>query len=245
MLRRPSAPECISKSQKRDQTKNTMRKNLDFLENSDFVANARIAQFPYSQARFEDLGIGQGFVEFTHRFDSHADDAVGLDIEAALVNQKTVHHGVEIGIVGHVVDVAIDVIVRPSGLNAQKMGVAVPGFDVLFTHVTGCPWKSKGRQIFWGPPSTGSPHYFVASNLSNSPEFFNARDITQGRTRRSTLAKEINRQAKPVPCLSMIEIKKAPPPKGRRVQQGGVEVEWMMFLSHPLRHPIQDILIFI
>ena len=114
----------------------------------------------------------------------------------------------------HVVDVAIAVIVRQSGLNAQKMGEAGPGFDVLFTHVTGCPWTSKGRQIFWGPPSTGSPHYFVASNLSNSPEFFNARDITQGRTRRSTLAKEINRQAKLVLCLSMIEIKKRRPRRG-------------------------------
>ena len=84
----------------------------------------------------------------------------------------------------------------PIATYAQKMGVAVPGFDIRFTHVTGCPWTSKGKQNFWGPPSTGGPQNFVASNL---PKFFNGIDITQGRTRRATLAREINRKAKPIP----------------------------------------------
>src|SRR5579862_6367950 len=59
-------------------------------------------------------------MEAARRLDDQADRRAGVNVEAALVDQMLIHHGVEIGVVSHVVDVAVHVVIHPSRRDRQK-----------------------------------------------------------------------------------------------------------------------------
>src|SRR5262249_36331343 len=50
-------------------------------------------------------------------------NAARFQIEEASLDQIAVHHRIEIGIVDHIVHMAVDVIVHPAGRNQQKMPI--------------------------------------------------------------------------------------------------------------------------
>ena len=63
-----------------------------------------------------------------------------MRIEPALIDQEAVHNSVEIGIVRHVVDVTIDIVVHPPGLETHKMRIRISGFGLLIIHGMELSW---------------------------------------------------------------------------------------------------------
>ena len=117
-----------------------------------------MAEFADAKAGIDGLRIGDGLGEFAHGLDGDADDLAPMDVETAFVDEEAVHHGIEIGIVGDVIDVTIDVIVRPAGLEIQEMRITVTGFDRGVVHVGGAlPEKILGAAVTRQPPCFKSP----------------------------------------------------------------------------------------
>ncbi len=110
-----------------------------------------MADFTDTQSCIDGLWIGDGFHKITHGFNGDANDRILLNIKAAFIDQKAVHHRVEIRIVRHIIDVAIDVIIRPTGLHRHKMGIPVPGFRWFIVHGMGLVFrlpKILGATVF-------------------------------------------------------------------------------------------------
>jgi len=99
-------------------------------EQSDFVTNAGVTQFSDPEPGIDDLRERQRFPELAHGFDGDADDRRLVDIETPLVNQVPVDHRIEVRIIDHVIDVAVDVVIHPARWDSQKMPVVLPAFNI-------------------------------------------------------------------------------------------------------------------
>src|SRR5262245_37346621 len=65
------------------------------------------------------------------RLHRDTDDRSMLDIKSARVDQVAVDHRVEIRVVGHVVNVAVDVVVHPACRDGEKMRVVSAPFWIV------------------------------------------------------------------------------------------------------------------
>ena len=66
----------------------------------------------------------KGTTEAAMAFRRDADDRCVLDVESTRIDEIAVDHGVEVRIVGHVVDVPVDIIVHPARRDGQEVPVA-------------------------------------------------------------------------------------------------------------------------
>src|SRR5690606_10171034 len=66
--------------------------------------------------------------------DHVANDRAVADIQTAFLNQVKVHGGIEVGIVGHVVHVAIHVVVHPARGDGLKDKVIGASWDLDIRH---------------------------------------------------------------------------------------------------------------
>ena len=125
-------------------------------EDRDLVPDAAVAELADPQAGLDDLGKGQRADEPTHARRDHADHLAGGEIEPARADQILVHHRIEVGIVGRVVDVAIDVVIHPARLNGQEMAVTRARFGGFVGHAgtgasggafrcSACPGRPQSR----------------------------------------------------------------------------------------------------
>src|SRR5690554_3870213 len=93
---------------------------LALLEYAKLVAYARRGQASHLDAYVELVGRGRRREVSTACLYHHADHLAFLDVERVTFNQITVYRGIKIGIIGDVVDVAIDIVVHPACVNGRK-----------------------------------------------------------------------------------------------------------------------------
>ena len=103
-------------------------------------------------------------MEPAHGFDDDADDLAGDYIQPTLGDQVIVHHRIEIGVIGGVVDVTVGIVIGPAGRQIDHMRIAVPARAAR--HVVGHNRLRKSK----GPPCYGAAP-FLCLNLLNSPYF--------------------------------------------------------------------------
>ena len=60
-------------------------------------------------------------VEVNHQ----ADDRAGVNVQPCLVDQETIHSRIEEAIIGGVIDVAVNVVVRPTGRLGEPVAIVV------------------------------------------------------------------------------------------------------------------------
>src|SRR4051812_19588866 len=98
-------------------------------EQRDLVSDARAADVPDAQRRLDGLGERERRVERAVRLGADADDVPAVDVEAALLDEPRVDHGVEERVVLDVVDVAVDVVVLPARRDRAAVGEVGGGGD--------------------------------------------------------------------------------------------------------------------
>src|SRR5438128_5646030 len=96
-------------------------------EEADLVPHAGVADLRHAQARLDPLGKDERPVEPAGRLHHQADHLARGELEQPPVDQPAVHQRVEVGVVGRVVDVPVDVVVRPARGDGQEMRVARAG----------------------------------------------------------------------------------------------------------------------
>ena len=95
-------------------------------------------------------------------FNSDADHWVGPDVETAEFDQIVVHHRIEVGIVDHVVDVAVEVVVGPTRLHRLIIVVVGTLGRVLRAHLNAlvadaAVGHGTRAQNYRGPPIRQPP----------------------------------------------------------------------------------------
>jgi hypothetical protein len=78
------------------------------------VDDARSAQPLDREPGVESIGEARGAEELAARFRHDANGRQFTDVDTACLDQEPVHGGIEVRIVGHVVDVAIVVVIHPA-----------------------------------------------------------------------------------------------------------------------------------
>ena len=96
----------------------------------------------YPQARLDRLRVGERRVVFTTGIDHIADHAAVADIQAALLYEVAVGGGVEVGVVGHVVHMTVDVVIRPAGGDRVENPVIRPRRHPVLTHAA-APYAAR------------------------------------------------------------------------------------------------------
>ena len=82
----------------------------------------------HADAGLDRLRKGQRRKVVALRLNHQPHEVAGMDVERALLNQKTVHGRVKPAVINHVVDVTVDVVVRPAGADLTKHLVGTAGF---------------------------------------------------------------------------------------------------------------------
>src|SRR5262249_57064660 len=105
-----------------------------------------------AQTGIDALRIAELLVEGAEALDRQADDRTRRDVERAALDQVCVHDCVEIRVVNHVVDMAVDVVVAPAGRDLLEVAVARAGFGgfrrLIVHRLTPWrgPWSKRGAR---------------------------------------------------------------------------------------------------
>ena len=92
-------------------------------EQRQLIAHRRPAEPARPQTHLHDLWIRQRAQIPTTGLSHDADHRVVADIQTALLDQEPIHDCVEVGVVHRVVDVAVDVVIRPPRLDIEEVPV--------------------------------------------------------------------------------------------------------------------------
>ena len=111
------------------------------LEDADAVSRRAVAQMLDHQPGLEFFRKGDRGVVLAARFDHEPDHRRVVNIQTAHLDQIAVGDGVEIGVIGHVVHVAIDIVIHPAGRH-----VAEPEVVVADRAISGHGVRSPGGQ---------------------------------------------------------------------------------------------------
>src|SRR5690606_24558274 len=93
------------------------------LEYRQLVMHRAVAQLRYPHPHFNGIGEGDGREVVAAGADHEGYLLALVDIQPTLVDQPTVHRAVEEGVVGDVVDMAVDIVVMPAGADGVQIGV--------------------------------------------------------------------------------------------------------------------------
>src|SRR5690606_17109470 len=93
------------------------------LEYRQLVMHRAVAQLRYPHPHFNGIGEGDGREVVAAGADHERHLPTLMDIQTALGNQIAVHRTVEVGVVGDVVDMPVDVVVMPAGGDGVQVGV--------------------------------------------------------------------------------------------------------------------------
>src|SRR5690606_15616755 len=93
------------------------------LEYRQLVMHRAVAQLRYPHPHFNGIGAGDGREVVAAGADHEGYLITLMGIQTALGNQIAVHRTVEVGVVGDVVDMPVDVVVMPAGGDGVQVGV--------------------------------------------------------------------------------------------------------------------------
>lgn len=86
------------------------------------------------EAQFDGLGVGEGMAVAAAGLDDEANRVARQDVEQAGLDQPGVHRRVEPGIIDHIVDVPVGVVVRPARGNRPPHAIGVPALQRRAAH---------------------------------------------------------------------------------------------------------------
>src|SRR5690554_6184175 len=117
-----------------------------------------VAQLRYPHPHFNGIGEGDGREVVAAGADHERHLPTLMDIQTALGNQIAVHRTVEVGVVGDVVDMPVDVVVMPAGGDGVQVGVVgalrVGGHAEYLWFFRVVPWaRWAGHRAEGGAPT--------------------------------------------------------------------------------------------
>src|SRR3546814_351985 len=91
------------------------------LEQADLVAHRAVAEMADAQAGLDLLRKGEGRLVAAGALGADADHDASVDVEPTRADQVGVDRRVEVGVVDHVVHVAVDVVVHPARRDGEEV----------------------------------------------------------------------------------------------------------------------------
>lgn len=117
------------------------RCRLATFEDAQVIGHAALTQALDGETRFELIGKRYRSAIATRGLDDHADRGQAADIDTGLLEQKTVHGGIEVGVIDNIVDMPVGIVVTPARLHgAEHPEIISVGHvkDIVHTVATGC-----------------------------------------------------------------------------------------------------------
>ena len=104
-------------------------RRIALAEESDLVAHRGVAELPDPQAHLHHVRKSERGMELAEGLHGDADHPIAVDVEPAGANQVFVDDGVEVAVIDHVVDVAVDIVVHPARGNGEEVAVILARHD--------------------------------------------------------------------------------------------------------------------